>query len=160
MATIVFVPGSFAPVDLYTDFVGVLEKNGLEIVLVDTPSVGRREGKPPATMTDDVNEISEVVLRLMDQGKEVILVTHSYGGIPGTQSLEKLSRKARGAEGKKGGIRKVVYLTSVVLQVGVSNFDLFGSNFPDFVTVSVSSRLSCYASMLWVPDKNTRRTIT
>jgi alpha-beta hydrolase superfamily lysophospholipase len=139
MATIVFVPGSFAPADIYTEFVEVLTKHGLETVVVNTPSVGRREGKGPATMTDDVDEISNVVVPLIDQGKEVILVAHSYGGIPTTQSLEKLSQKARSAEGKSGGVKKVVYLTAVILQVGSSNFELFGENMPDFVSVRVSS---------------------
>ncbi|KAK5065026.1 hypothetical protein LTR84_000861 [Exophiala bonariae] len=136
MAIIVLVPGSFAPADLYTDFVEVIAKAGLETVVVDTPSVGRREGKGPATMTDDANEISRVVSPLIDQGKEVVLVAHSYGGIPTTQSLERLSPKARGAQGKSGGVLKVIYLTAVVLQVGMSNFELFGGTMPDFVSVA------------------------
>lgn len=138
MATIVLVPGSFAPAALYADFVEVLKKAGLDTIVVDTPSVGRREGKGPATMTDDANEISKVVLPLVDQGKEVVLVAHSYGGIPTTQSLETLSQKARSAQGKSGGVRKVVYLTAVVLQAGMSNFELFGGAMPDFVSVNVS----------------------
>lgn len=141
MATIVIVPGSFAPADLYTEFVGVLSKHGLETLVVDTPSVGRREGKDPATMTDDADEITRVVLPLVDQGKEVILVAHSYGGIPTTQSLEKLSQKARSAQGKSGGVKKVVYLTAVILQAGSSNFELFGGNMPEWVTVNVSKPL-------------------
>lgn len=139
MTTVVLVPGSFAPADIYTEFVEVLGRNGLETVVIDTPSVGRREGKGPATMTDDVNEISKVVSPLLDQGKEVILVAHSYGGIPTTQSLEKLSQKARSAEGKPGGVKKVVYLTAVILQAGSSNFELFGGKLPDFVSVNVST---------------------
>lgn len=68
----------------------------------------------------------------------MILFAHSYGGIPTTQSLERLSQKARSAEGKSGGVKKVVYLTALILQVGSSNFELFGGNMPDFVSVSVS----------------------
>lgn len=142
MATLVLVPGSFAPADIYSDFVEVLTKNGVETIVIDTPSVGRREGKGPATMTDDVNAISKVVSPLLDQGKEVVLVAHSYGGIPTTQSLETLSQKARSAQGKSGGVRKIVYLTAVVLQVGTSNFELFGGIMPDFVSVTVSEFLS------------------
>lgn len=72
----------------------------------------------------------------------MVLVAHSYGGIPTTQSLETLSQKARSAQGKSGGVRKIVYLTAVVLQVGTSNFELFGGIMPDFVSVTVSEFLS------------------
>lgn len=137
MATVVIVPGSFSPPTSYNVFAGKLAQEGIASAIVDLPSVGRREGKPPQTMSDDVSEISRVVSRLADEGKEVILMTHSYGGIPGTQSLETLSHKARSSEGKPGGIKKIVYLTSVILSVGVSNLDTFGGSAPDFLTVEV-----------------------
>lgn len=142
MATIAIVPGSFSPAHCYTTLTDRLTQHGVQSVVIDLPSVGRRDGKPPGTMTDDVNEISRVVSALADDGKEVILMTHSYGGIPGTQSLENLSHKARSSEGKPGGIKQVVYLTSVLVQVGVSNFDLFGDNFPDSVTIKVKNKVN------------------
>lgn len=138
MATVAIVPGSFSRPVSYQTLSDKLTQHGIQSVIIDLPSVGRRDGKPPGTMTDDVNEISRVVSALADEGKEVILMTHSYGGIPGTQSLEKLSHKARSSEGKPGGVKKVVYLTSVILQVGVSNFEMSGGALPDFVTVGVS----------------------
>jgi len=150
MATIVLVPGSFAPADLYTEFAGVLAKHGLETSVIDTPSVGRREGKAPATMTEDADEIKRVVLPLIDQGKEVVLVAHSYGGIPTTQSLETLSQKARSAQGKSGGVKKVVYMTAVILQAGVSNFELFGGSMPEWVSVNVNE--PAYRHLFPPPD--------
>ncbi|KAH7310603.1 Alpha/beta hydrolase fold-1 [Stachybotrys elegans] len=135
LPTLVIVPGSFGPVSLYADFADTLLRHGVKSKIVDTPSVGRRPGLAPGTMSDDVDEIVRVVAPLLDQGLQVVLLTHSYGGIPGTQSLEKLSRKAREAQGKQGGVEKIVYLSSVVLQVGVCNLDLFGPNLPTFVTL-------------------------
>ncbi|KAJ3550350.1 hypothetical protein NM208_g27 [Fusarium decemcellulare] len=136
MSVVVIVPGSFAPAKHYNSYVQNLAQHGIEAVVVDTPSVGRREGLPPATMSDDVNEIVKVVEGLLDDGKDVVIITHSYGGIPGTQSLEKLSRKQRSATGKTGGVDKIIYLASVVLQPGTANLDLFGPNLPDFLTVN------------------------
>ncbi|KAM5345129.1 hypothetical protein ACJ41O_010991 [Fusarium nematophilum] len=112
MAVVVIVPGSFAPAKHYSVLTNSLAENGVESVVIDTPSVGRREGLPPQTMSDDVNEIVRAASKLLDEGKDVILMTHSYGGIPGTQSLEKLSRKARSAAGQSGGVDKIIYLTS------------------------------------------------
>lgn len=131
--TLVLVPGSFAPAAIYTGFVDLLRQHGLETVVVSTPSVGLRDGRPPASMSDDVDAIQQMVNPLLEKGKDVVLLTHSYGGIPGTESLKALS-----ARNRSGGVRKVIYLTSVILPVGISNLDLFGGNFPDFVTYSVS----------------------
>lgn len=136
MTILAIVPGSFAPVVLYDDWVAHLAEHGVRSVVIGLPSVGRSEGKPSKTMTDDVNEITKVVSGLLDSGEDVVLLTHSYGGIPGTQSLETLSQKARQAVGKSG-VKKIIYMTSVVLPVGTSNLDAFGSNFPDSIKIEV-----------------------
>jgi pimeloyl-ACP methyl ester carboxylesterase len=133
---LVFVPGSFAPVKLYSDFAESLTRSDIRFEMIDTPSVGRREGLPPQTMSDDVAAIIKVVTEQLDQGNEVVLMTHSYGGIPGTQSLKDLSRVAREAKGLKGGVDKIIYLTSVVPPVGVANLEIFGDNIPDHLTIN------------------------
>lgn len=138
MAVLVIVPASFAPVAMYDEWVAHLAEHGVRAVVVDLPSVGPREGLPPQTMTDDANEISKVAGELLDSGEDVVLLTHSYGGIPGTQSLEKVSHKARQAVGKSG-VKTIVYMTSVVVPVGVSTFEAFQSNLPDGVTLEVLS---------------------
>jgi pimeloyl-ACP methyl ester carboxylesterase len=135
--TVVIVPGSFAPAKHYRVFTESLGRHSIDSRVIDTPSVGKRGNIPPATMSDDVDEITNVVSKLLDGGKEVVLMTHSYGGIPGTQSLGKLSRKAREAGGKQGGIDKIIYLASVILQPGVCNLDTFGSALPDFLDLKV-----------------------
>lgn len=136
MTILAIVPGSFAPVALYDDWVAHLSKHGVRSVVVDLPSVGYPEGKPAQTMTDDANEITRVVEGLLDNGEDVVILTHSYGGIPGTQSLETLSHKARQAVGKSG-VKKIIYMTSVILPVGTSNFEAFGSTLPDSIKVEV-----------------------
>ncbi|KAJ4244205.1 hypothetical protein NW762_014587 [Fusarium torreyae] len=133
--TLVIVPGSFAPAKLYRGFTESLARHGIDSRVVDTPSVGRQGVLPPQTMSDDADEIIRVVSRLIGQGKEVVLMAHSYGGIPATQSLGKLSQKVREAQGKEGGIRKIIYVASILLQAGTANLDAFGSNLPDYLTV-------------------------
>ena len=136
MATVVIVPGSFMPADVYQIQIDSLERHGMPALTVPLASVGRRP-QGAASMTDDANGVIAAVEPLLDEGKEVVLLTHSYGAIPGTQSLAQLSKKAREAAGKKGGIRTVVYLASVILAVGTSNYDLFGEALASFMTVEV-----------------------
>lgn len=135
MATVVVIPGSFAPPSMYDSLVESLSRSGIQSEVVDIPSVGRRQDKAPATMIDDVKEIVSVVERLLEQDREVAILTHSYGGVPGTQSLEKLSCKARQAEGKKGGVGKIIYMSAVVLPVGGSVLALLEA--PEFLKIEV-----------------------
>lgn len=133
MVTVVIIPGSFAPPSLYKPLAQSLARDGIQSNIVDLPSVGRREGKEPATMTEDAEEIVSVVERLLDEDKEVILLAHSYGGVPATQSLDKLSRKNRQARGKEGGVLKIIYLAGVALPVGGSLMSLL--TVPEFLII-------------------------
>lgn len=136
MATLVIVPGSFCPAKNYKSQIESLAKQGVQAIAVDLPSIGRRpEGA--ATMTDDAEAIAKVVEPLLDQGKEVVLFTHSYGGIPGTQSLKAISKKSREAQGKTGGVDTVIYLTSIILQPGVNNYDLNKEQLEQVVQINV-----------------------
>jgi pimeloyl-ACP methyl ester carboxylesterase len=137
-STVVVVPGSFSPSILYSDIIDQLSAHGYEAVAVNLPSVGRRNKAPPATMTDDANHIRSVTIELADQGKEIVLVMHSYGGIAGTESAKGLARSDREAEGKIGGIISLVYLTAIIPRIG-SPF-LIGP-LPDYAHVIVSHQL-------------------
>ncbi|OTB00939.1 hypothetical protein M426DRAFT_225372 [Hypoxylon sp. CI-4A] len=55
---------------------------------------GPREGNAP-TMYDNAAFVITHVKSLADVGKGVTLLTHSYGGIHGTQSVQGLSKKVR-----------------------------------------------------------------
>lgn len=130
---LVIVPGSFAPVSFYFDFVDYLKENGIDARVVDTPSVGRRDPQPAATMSDDVKEVESVVMGVFDEGRDVVIMAHSYGGVPTTQSMKTLSRKNR--QGRS--IERVIYLTAVILPVDVDNMTLSGGTLPDWVKIDV-----------------------
>ncbi|GKU22490.1 unnamed protein product [Fusarium langsethiae] len=133
MATVVIIPGSFASPSLYEPLARSFARDGIQSEIVDLPSVGRKEGKNPATMSDDVDEIVSIVEILLDQDKEVILLAHSYGGVPATQSLETLSRKARQSQGKNSGVTDIIYLAAVALPVGGSVMSLLTA--PDYLII-------------------------
>jgi len=116
---IVIVPGSFSMVSLYDKVVTAIKAAGFDTVeVVDLASTGKKD--PPATLQDDVNAIRAVVEGLADQGKDVILVPHSYGGVPTSQSIEQISKEHRAKAGKKGGVVHLLYITSIAPALGES----------------------------------------
>lgn len=150
---LIVVPGSFAPAVLYDDFAKLLVKDGLDVRVVNPPSVGRRDPEPAATMSDDAAEIERVVTGVFNEGKDVVIMAHSYGGVPTTQSMQVLSRKNR--QGR--AIERVIYLSAVVLPLGMDTFSMGGGKLPDWVQYDVGvplcairfSRLPLHRENTW-----------
>lgn len=135
---------------MYHDFVENLKLDGYEAEVVDLPSTIDRSPQPPATVQDDAAAIQAVASKYIEQGKYVHIHTHSYGGIPGTESIKDISQKAREANNLKGGVSRIVYTTSLVLPVGVALRAGMGESFPDFLTVHVREPLSPLQVLCWL----------
>ena len=135
--TIVMVPGSFSSPQFYDTFVSHLSGHNYEVQVVSLPSVG---GQIATNMTDDATAIQAVTTKLADEGKDIVVVMHSYGGIPGTESAYGIRRKEREASGKKGGIVALVYAAALLVKPGMSLGSTMGegAGVPDYVKVDVS----------------------
>ncbi|KAL2849325.1 hypothetical protein BJX68DRAFT_267177 [Aspergillus pseudodeflectus] len=82
-------------------------------------------------MNDDATAIRAVTTKLADEGHQVVLVMHSYGGIPGTESAEELGCEFRQNAGKPGGSIALVYLAAYFLTKGMGHMVLGGLIFHD-----------------------------
>lgn len=121
----VLVPGSFSPPSVYDSLKLILQRSRYEshvVALVSANSEGKFD--TPPTMYDDAAAIRIVLARLVDEGKEIILVMSSYGGYPGTEATKGLSKGELKEEGKEGGIVNLVYLAAWMPPLGVSLFQI------------------------------------
>ena len=127
-STILFIPGSFALPEFYDELFDEIRVKGLEIRGLHMPTVGltASEGRPgrPPTMYDDAAFIAKETQKLADEGKDVILIGHSYGGVPVTEGSKGLGKKERQVKGEKGGIVGIAYMTCLVPSAGESVVDL------------------------------------
>ena len=65
------------------------------------------------THFEDVAEIRKFLEQLIDrEGKEVVLVSHSYGGVPGSGSVEGFDKTARDSKGEAGGVIACVFIAA------------------------------------------------
>lgn len=116
--TIVLVPGSFSPSTFYTPLADPLRAAGYTVHLLDPPAYYSKKAGAPPTIYDDAAHIAAFVRGLVDAGEDVVLLAHSYGGTPTSQSLLGLTARERRAKGEKGGVVRVGYITAVVPPVG------------------------------------------
>lgn len=121
MLSILIIPAASALPSIYTKVVSEVAAHGYDIKALHIPSVGLpggpRLGDPPS-MYDDAAFIASHIAELADAGRDVLLITHSYGGTPATESVKGLSKIERTKNGLPGGVVGLAYMTSLVPEVG------------------------------------------
>lgn len=110
--TVVLVHGAWHSPWSWTHVIEGLDQRGLASVTVDLPSC-RPDVDPPADMHADAAEIR----RELDRHADVVLVAHSYGGIPATE-----------AAAGHPAVRHIVYLAAYNADEGET---LMGYAVPD-----------------------------
>ncbi|QSS58346.1 hypothetical protein I7I51_07770 [Histoplasma capsulatum] len=100
--TVVFVPGGFHTPAIFDPVLPFLHAAGYPTASVYLPSVGVSPGIPD--LSPDVEAVNLVVGGLVALGREVLLVAHSYGGVPSSEGLQGLSKQERQAQGLAGGV--------------------------------------------------------
>jgi pimeloyl-ACP methyl ester carboxylesterase len=104
------------------------------------PSIG---AEPPSLMLeDDVSSLRGVVTALADEGRDIIVVGHSYGGVVASCAVEGLAKPVRAANGKRGGVVSVVYLAAFALDKGQSLLGLLGGKVLPWMKVEVGPSMS------------------
>jgi pimeloyl-ACP methyl ester carboxylesterase len=114
--TILIIHGAWHTPAHYQLLVDALEKDGYPVECPNLPTCSAsRNSKTPV---DDIELIASVARRLVDDGKEVVAVAHSYGGIVASDALSGLGLKERQNAGLPGGVKYMVYVTAFLVPVG------------------------------------------
>ena len=129
---ILMSPGAFAMPDTYDPIIEKLRAKGVNVRGLHLLSVGpgpqrSRPGKGPS-MNDDAAFIAKEVEKEADAGRNVLLMGHSYSGVPVCQCVKGLTKTERQAEGKKGGVVGLAFMTSLVPALGESAGEVFAKS--------------------------------
>lgn len=125
------VTGAWHPPACYEPLKTDLISLGYECIIPHMPSMGY--GTNGVTWEADKAKIIEEATSYFDQGREVILVAHSYGGVPATVATEGQGTQERAARGLKGGFNSIIFVAAFA--VPVRGWDLlatFGGAWPDW----------------------------
>ena len=111
----VCVHGSWHNPAFFDKVKSILLRHEYSCVCPSLPSVG---GNPPTyDFAPDVNVIRSSVEAIVKE-RDVIVVMHSYGGIPGGTALNGLDKKSCQEKGLKGGVVRLVYVNSFIVPEG------------------------------------------
>jgi pimeloyl-ACP methyl ester carboxylesterase len=125
----VLVPGGFCPGSVFHKITAKLTNLGFSVQEISLPSVGKRD-QGPATLYDDADHVNSVITKFADQGKSVIVVANSYGGVVATEASKDVGKTQREATGKSGGLVHHVFIGSLLAPVGMSLYEAVNGKAP------------------------------
>ena len=113
--TILLVGGAWHTADYLKPLASALEAADYPTITLALPSVGASPSK--LDFGDDVALVRSTASDLAGEGKHVVAVLHSFGGIVGTEALQGLGRASK--EGT-GALLGLVYIATMLPKKGDS----------------------------------------
>lgn len=121
---VVLVPGAWHNPSGFAPLAKHLTEHGYTVEGVSLASVGA--SKPMPNFDDDVSAVASSITKFADQGSDVVVLVHSYGGFPGSSACKGLLKSDRQAQGEKGGVVHLIYCAAFAIEEGVCLMDGLG----------------------------------
>ena len=131
--TIVIVPGAWHPTAAYEPFVNALDTAGYSALTVKLPSLNSQDPQKESCSADAEAVRQEILPLIEKQEKDIVVLCHSYGGIPGGGAAYGLSKASRVKHGQKGGVVGLVYLCAFVVPEKSSLLQVMGGKHAPYV---------------------------
>ena len=137
----VILPGAGQTPSHYAYLQHLLLSQGYGVISALLPTLGTSS---PVTIDDDAEFIrSRMLLPLLDGEKHnVIMISHSYSGVPASAAAKGLGKSDRAADGKETSVLGQIFIAAM-LQKGGDGKDLIeacGGQLPPHIRVDVSDR--------------------
>ncbi|KAJ5108877.1 alpha/beta-hydrolase [Penicillium angulare] len=142
--TFVLVPGGSQNPAQYGYLLHLLQAAGYGATSALLPSLAPSD---TVTAADDAEFIrSRMILPVLDIGKQdVILIMHSYSGMPGSAAALGLGKSDRAIEGKSTSVIGQIFIASIVPRGGdgLNIIDGFGGQLPPHMYIDREKNLVC-----------------
>ncbi|GFF78815.1 conserved hypothetical protein [Aspergillus udagawae] len=88
------------------------------------------DGKPSATFKDDIDAAREAISSATNQGRNVVVLAHSYGGMVGNSAIKGFTRPQDATAPTTGYVIGLILIASGFTLTGLSFMDPFFSRSP------------------------------
>ena len=141
-ATITLVPGAFYNPDYFSTFQAQLERRGFHTIAIALLSVGSDDPASCSAQKDADFIRNTAIVPLVDEGKQVVILMHSYGVIPGS-AARGLGEEQRSREGLQGGVVGLIYISAFLVPADTTPLAAIGGSFPpEFAVIEGVSNTS------------------
>ncbi|KAK2029655.1 alpha/beta-hydrolase [Colletotrichum zoysiae] len=118
LPTILFTPGAWHRPWAFDLVRSDLAGRGYPTAAVTLAGVGSTD--PNVGLANDTAAVRAQLQTLVDEGRDVVMVAHSYGGVPVANAVEGLNYKDLVAQKKPGGVIMVIYMASFAIPAGTA----------------------------------------
>lgn len=130
---VLIVPGAWHPASLYEPMQTALTQANFDVTVASLPSLNAKDPFT-ADCKIDADAVRNQLLSQVDEaGHDVVLLAHSYGGIPAGGAARGLGKTTRAKDGKKGGVVGMVYMCAFVVPEGQTMIEFLGGQHPPFL---------------------------
>ncbi|KAF2726504.1 prolyl aminopeptidase-like protein [Polyplosphaeria fusca] len=131
--TILFFAGAFADPSCFDTLSEHLRKAGYPTTYAYVPSLNPTDLTTVSCSQDAQVTRKNHILPLLDEGKDVVIFAHSYGGVVGGAAAAGLSKASRSAAGKLGGVIGLLYCVGNIVSEGETLLQAVGGAYPPFI---------------------------
>ena len=143
--TLVLIPGAWHKPACYDQIIDILQGTyKLKCVAVTLPST---TGNRDATFKNDLDVVREAISKEISQGRDVVVICHSYGGMVGNSAIKGFTKprdpvvkssakKSSSVQPSKGYVVGLVLIASGFTLTGLAFMDLFLGHPPPFWRVN------------------------
>ena len=136
--TLIFAPGAWYPPTAFDPIIQKLD--GYTCHTIAFPSI--QQASSVKDLGPDIAAVRTPVQQEAEAGRDVVVISHSWSGLPVSSALEELSKAQREQEGKKGGVIRLVFVSAFVPEIGESLIGAVGGVAPDWHLHDVRQSLS------------------
>lgn len=139
--TLIFIPGSWHKPTCYTKITQPLQdQHHLKCIAITLPST---TGAPAATFKDDIDAARAAISTETTQGRNVVVIAHSYGGMVGNSAIKgfTLPKDPNHSESdpNHGHVIGLILIASGFTFTGLAFMDPFFGHPPPFWRVNAST---------------------
>jgi hypothetical protein len=143
----VFIPGAWHGPEGFDAVRQGLSQQGYSSEAIALPSIGAEP--PNKGLHSDIVHVYGILKQLADQGKQIILVMHSYGGMVGSGAVKGVEYAQRGKDGEKGGVIMLVFMCAFLTPKGSSLRDMLGGQWLPWFVIKVSRSSLSFVLLLF-----------
>lgn len=133
LPTLVLVPGAFGTPAGYDKLLPHFEQAGLTTIPGPYPSCDPVD-PASATASKDIESLRQsVLLPLIEQGKDVVILAHSYGGVVAGGAAKSLDKPTRKSQGYAAGVVGLIYVAGNITLENESLLEAVGGAYPPFI---------------------------
>ncbi|RGP77213.1 alpha beta-hydrolase [Fusarium longipes] len=126
--SLIFVPGAWHTPDCWGKVVSAMEAQDYKCIPITLPTT--QSTSKSVNFSTDVNAVREALISETTQGRDVVILVHSYGGAVGASAIKGLSRKTAEAGDDKGHVIGLFMIGTGFVAPGMSFLDGIGGKPP------------------------------